>query len=161
MSGTDPFKLSHLDVENLRAFRQNTESGVQWFINEIKTLINSPADPAGGQDPIDGMAILGGDGGPAGKPVLNPLQLGRLGAPKEGDKVSAGRLPEVHKGAAGELARIEIQQQILFDRISLNLQATIAEMESAQDSSLAEVEAGKFLDAWASVDRGLVPPKSV
>ncbi|MEU3598519.1 type VII secretion system-associated protein [Streptomyces sp. NPDC006798] len=153
--------LSHLDVESLRTFKDSKVNGVQWFINELVVLTTDPPDPAGGTTPVDDMPSLSEQSGSTASFANSPLKLGRLGAPKEGDKLTAASLLGFVKRSAGTLAGIELQQQDLFNNISQNLAITIAAMESAQDSSLDQVEANKFLDDWANINNGLVPPKSV
>ncbi|MFE0423868.1 type VII secretion system-associated protein [Streptomyces sp. NPDC058953] len=158
---TDKVDLSHLDVKSLRTFKDSKADGVQWFIDEIGVLMDNPVDPTdpSGTARVSSMQSLANVNGLAS--AATPLKLGRLGKPQGADAVGAAPLNEFHKRAAMSLTDVEVQQQTLFGNISQNLAITIATMESAQDSSLDQVESGRFLDDWANINDGLVPPKRV
>ncbi|MGV9315431.1 type VII secretion system-associated protein [Streptomyces sp. NPDC003691] len=151
--------LSHLSPENLRKFRDDKEGGVEKFIKDITTLMTAPVDPDG-EGTVNAMPGMARQNGTVSY-VAHPLVLGSLGAAQKGDAVTAEPLTGYYKAAAGTLADIEQQQKTLFDTIKQSLLITITTMESAQDSSLDEVDSRKFLDDWMNVGKGLVPPKSV
>ncbi|MFJ8229838.1 type VII secretion system-associated protein [Streptomyces sp. NPDC094448] len=150
--------LSHLDVEALKNFKDSEVNGVRRFLDDLAVLMTDPMDPSdpGGTGRVDSMPDLDRQAGEPGAAFAkNPLQLGRLGAPKEKDKLTAATLKKFYSGSVGSLHAVEAQQKTLFTAISQNLQITIKAMEDAQDSSLDQVESSKFLDDWASVNQGL------
>ncbi|MFC0596803.1 type VII secretion system-associated protein [Streptomyces palmae] len=144
--------LSHLDPKALTALKDSDPGGVQEFITKLTALLSTD----GAREVVSMAALDRQLQNPGAAFAKNVLQLGNL-AGEGASPLTALTFLSYVKNSAKSLHDTETGQKKLFEDIKASLKTTIDAMNKAQQDSLDEVEAQKFLTDWQSVNKDLAP----